>query len=250
MKKQIIGFSGKKKSGKNSCANFVFGNFLLQSDMIKDYSVSENEDGALVIKTLDDQEGIFKIDDKNPKIKQYLEEQIYPVMKPFYLADAIKQTCITLFGLDPALVYGNDAAKMTLTKYKWEQFYAITGEPGPNSGFMTIRDILKFFGTDILRKRFDPHIHTDRTLEDIERSNTYQAYILDVRFPDEVEAIQAVGGKVIRLTKKTLDCDHESETALDNYPLEKYDAVIDNQNQTMEETFRELLEILNNWECI
>lgn len=250
MNKKIIAFSGKKKSGKNSCANFIFGNFLNQSDMIKDYSVTEEYDGALIIKTLDDKDGEFKIDDKTPQIKAFLEEQIYPIMQPFYLADAIKQTCIILFGLDPLLVYGNDEAKSTLTKYTWEQFYNITGEIGPNSGFMTIRDILKYFGTDILRKRFDPRIHTDRTLEAIEKSPCAQAYILDVRFPDEVEAIQAVGGKVIRLTKKTLDCDHESETALDDYPLEKYDAVIDNQNQTMEETFRQLLEILDKWECI
>lgn len=254
MNKTIIGFSGKKKSGKNSCANFIFGNFLMQSNLIKDFSVTEEHDGDLIIKTIDDKDGIFKIDDRNPNVKAYLEEEIYPFMKPFYFADPIKQTCITLFGLDPVLVYGSGDAKERLTNYTWDQFYNLIGvkqcNEYPNSGFMTIREILKFFGTEVLRKRFDPLIHANRTLENIENTNTHQAYILDVRFPDEVEAIQAKGGKVIRLTKKTFEDNHESEIALDNYPLEKYDAVIDNENLSIEDTFRQLLEILDNWGCL
>ena len=83
--KKIIAFSGKKNSGKNACANFVFGNFLKQTNMIKDYAVNEETDGKLVIQTIDDKEGIFYIDDRTPAIREYLEEQIYPVMRPFVL---------------------------------------------------------------------------------------------------------------------------------------------------------------------
>lgn len=51
-------------------------------------------------------------------------------------------------------------------------------------------------------------------------------YVTDVRFPNEVEYIQSIGGKVVRLDHGpglvyplagTPEADHSSETALDNY---------------------------------
>lgn len=61
--------------------------------------------------------------------------------------------------------------------------------------------------------------------------------ISDVRFPNEVEFIQSLGGKVIRLTAPNRTANsklsaearaHESEIALDDYPLSNFDAVVNN----------------------
>ena len=61
--------------------------------------------------------------------------------------------------------------------------------------------------------------------------------IPDVRFPNEVEYIQRHGGKVIRIlapqrvqnSPLSLEARlHRSETALDEYPLDNFDALLDN----------------------
>ena len=65
----------------------------------------------------------------------------------------------------------------------------------------------------------------------------------DVRFPNEVKAIQDMGGIVIRLTRNPVDSDNETETALDgfvdgdNRVGEKYfDYVISNHALTINQT--------------
>lgn len=61
--------------------------------------------------------------------------------------------------------------------------------------------------------------------------------VTDARFPNEVEYIQSHGGKVLRINApiRAAQSDlteeakaHISETALDNYPLEKFDGIIQN----------------------
>jgi hypothetical protein len=61
--------------------------------------------------------------------------------------------------------------------------------------------------------------------------------IPDVRFPNEVEYIQRKGGKVIRVlasqrvASSSLSLEarlHRSETALDDYPLDNFDGLLDN----------------------
>ena len=59
-------------------------------------------------------------------------------------------------------------------------------------------------------------------------------FVTDVRFPNEADLIKELGGKMIRVTRRTEVYDtypngidaHASETALDDYP--DYDYVLDN----------------------
>lgn len=57
--------------------------------------------------------------------------------------------------------------------------------------------------------------------------------ICDVRFPNEVRAIQARGGRVVRLTRGAPESAHPSETALADRP-ELFDHVIDNRGPVEE----------------
>ena len=82
-------------------------------------------------------------------------------------------------------------------------------------------------------------------MKQIVASGTQLAIVPDVRFENEVEAIQKAGGKVIRLTRKPHEDAHPSETALDNY--ENFDAVIDNQNFDINETNIKIMEVLREW---
>lgn len=86
---------------------------------------------------------------------------------------------------------------------------------------LTYRDALQLIGTDALRFKFHPDTWVNATM--IEAKNLdYQCFISDVRFPNEVEAIEKSGGIVIRVEctdKESLD-NHPSETALDNWTFQ------------------------------
>jgi hypothetical protein len=81
--------------------------------------------------------------------------------------------------------------------------------------------------------------------------------IPDVRFPNEVEYIQKYGGKVIRIiapqriANSPLSLEarlHRSETALDNFPLDNYDGLLDNDigsEDTLEDRVYNILNTLH-----
>ena len=89
-------------------------------------------------------------------------------------------------------------------------------------------------------------IWINRTLKDIAQEESKFSIISDARFENEIEAVQKAGGKVIRLTRSLKGKDiHKSELSLDNY--NGFDAIIDNQNMTIEESCQELTKILEEW---
>ena len=64
--------------------------------------------------------------------------------------------------------------------------------------------------------------------------------ISDVRFPNEVEAIKAAGGKVWRILRPTSGLvgvagQHSSEHSLDDWADDRFDAVLNNQNGPLED---------------
>jgi hypothetical protein len=104
-----------------------------------------------------------------------------------------------------------------------------------------VRELLQYLGTDVFRA-LDPdcwvnaYIHDVDELHNVILHETEQFPLIltpDVRFPNEVLAIQNFGGVVIRLTREPLSDEHESETALDGY--QGFDAVLDNRDMTVEQ---------------
>ena len=197
----IIGVSGKKKSGKDTVAN-------------------------------------------------YLKEKFgYTI---YHYADPLKEFCRDLLGLDEKLLWGTDEDKNTSTNYKFEDLYNIATRlinptedfefqehinnmmPDNSSKYMTYREVLQYFGTEVFRA-FNKNIWVDTTFRKIQRDNCKLAVIADVRFEDEVEAILNRNGDVIRLLRNSGKVDeHKSEKALDSYNFKK---IIDNRAETVEETF-------------
>lgn len=197
----IIGISGKKKSGKDTVANYLKDKF--------GYTV-------------------------------------------YHYADPLKEFCRDLLGLDEKLLWGTDEDKNTLTGYKFEDLYNIaTGllnptkdyefqdylndfMPDNSCSYMTYREVLQYFGTEVFRA-FNKSIWVDTTFRKIERDNCKLAVIADVRFEDEVEAILSRNGDVIRLLRNSGKVDeHKSETILDGYNFKN---IIDNRAETLGETF-------------
>lgn len=89
----------------------------------------------------------------------------------------------------------------------------------------TIRQVLQVVGTDMFRGLWD-NCWINAFLVQVAKyrsSGVRNIVIPDIRFPNEVEAVQALGGTVIRLQRAPFEGtdQHSSETALDATPLRK-----------------------------
>ena len=166
---------------------------------------------------------------------------MWPFIKHYSFASSLKEIATGLFGLTKPQCYGTDLDKNSLTWIRWED---MPGYQGENEGRMTAREFLQHFGTDICRK-IHPDIWTDRTLRNIREEESLLAVISDCRFPNEAEAVQRAGGKVIRLTRGDDANDlHSSELEVDNI---NYDAIIDNKDLSLIETNKEVISLLEKW---
>lgn len=245
---QILAFSGKKQSGKSTLSNFIHGYQLKSYNLIDAFEIAET--GELVVETsvrgeggkISKGKGLVDITRTDIEFAVWAMDNVWPFVKHYAFATALKEVSIGLFGLEKDQVYGTNEQKNSLTSYKWEDMpVKIKGK----SGFMTGREFMQYFGTDICRKIY-PNIWTDRTIKDIQAEDSNLAIISDARFENEVKAVQNAGGKVIRLTRTVEGEDyHESELALDNY--DGFDATIDTQNLDIDSSCHELVKILDSW---
>lgn len=152
-------------------------------------------------------------------------------------ADYLKTFCSDIFNIPIKVFYDG---KSLITKIKvTPEITELIPNIDPSIEYLTARDILQYFGTDVVRK-FYPNCWVNATMNNLTVDSTV---IPDVRFVNEVEAIENHGGVVIRLTRNTTNMDHISETALDDYDF-KY--VYDNSNETVDQTLRGITMMLKD----
>lgn len=77
----------------------------------------------------------------------------------------------------------------------------------------TVRDMLQFIGTDIIRK-YNNDWHVNETLSNLKSSKSY--VVDDVRFKNEKDAIEKMNGNVWFVVRPIIDgiSNHESETSI------------------------------------
>lgn len=238
MGKQIIAFSGRKQSGKDGVCKHLMDN------------------------------RIYLWRQRNVQI--------------FALVEPLKTLCIDMLGLLPEQVYGTDEQKNSLTRYRWEDLphyqklvtvileriikeldaKNIGGRQSPQykdeyiwihnrdipQGVMTGRQVMQEMGAALVGMSRD--IFVNAVLHKIECQDVEIALISDVRLPHEVAAIQATGGRVIRLARVADPNDkHITERALDAcvYDWSNFDAVIDNGNMTVAEQNAAVVQMVSNW---
>lgn len=82
-----------------------------------------------------------------------------------------------------------------------------------------VRRTLQRFGTDAIRE-IDSGFWVRGVTSKMQGPGSY--VVTDVRFPNEAEAIHALGGTIVRVVRPGLvsDDSHSSETALDGYPAD------------------------------
>lgn len=241
--KKVLAFSGKLHSGKSTCKNFLMSMAMTYSlGVLKDSFI--NEEGKIVGPYENDEYGVIDIDSKDAALQAYMNEKVWPFMKPFSCADYLKKFCVDVLKVPPDIIYGSQEDKKKLTAITWDK---IPGYTGKRTGRLSGRDLLETFGTDVVRYMVSDgwaHALKNSILE----YGSLHSIVDDVRFEDEIDELRSIDGKVIRLTLVTEESSkntHISNCALDQY--DKFDYVIQNDKMTMEDTFRELISVLTSW---
>lgn len=141
-------------------------------------------------------------------------------VKIYAFADRLKKDiCIDILGMNYDQCYGSDELKNTPTNINWQ------GKK------LTAREVMEVVGTDIFRS-LKKDVWVSSTINLIKKEKPEIACIVDVRFPDEVDAIHNIGGTVIRLTRDPFNSKNSIECALDasNYNWKNFDFILDNSN--------------------
>ena len=202
---KILGFAGKKQSGKNTCCNF------LQMLKFHEYGVcknaSLNEQGQILVSDLFGEKvsgsDWIPITEEYVDISQLLES--FRPCKIYAFADVLKEFSVDVLGLEYNQVYGTNEEKNSPTHLLWENM-----PTGNNKGPMTGREVLQYFGSDICRKMYE-NIWFDACIRRIRKDDPELALISDVRFPNEIQGIQDEGGIVFGLPRDLFSDSHKSE---------------------------------------
>lgn len=131
---------------------------------------------------------------------------------PMAFADQLKVTCI---------VKGLISVEGAFYREKTPEERQFLQEEGTERG----RDV---YGQDYWIRYFEAWIAAHAS------AGVTKFYVPDVRFPNEVEHIQALGGLVVRIVGRgglpsgSNRDSHRSETMLDSYPDSMFSAIIDN----------------------
>ena len=253
---RILGFSGKAKAGKSYGATFAMGKFLFDMKRIRTFAIDKDE--VLNVWDMEDDDESQPVSLPINRIK-YLDMEtqnlfynaVFRFTNTIAFADPLKEHCVKVLGLPWESVYGtNEQKNEPLEHIKWENFSHIKYKLKPGekkkSGPMTGREVQQFVGTELYRT-INPNIWVKSWERQVESSGSEIVFVPDVRFSEEVDAIQSKGGKVIRLMRAPAPSNHESETALDEdkFDHSKFDFILDNRETNIEEYCNQLEEIIN-----
>lgn len=197
MSKTIIGFAGRKRAGKTSLSVYLTrmheGTIVTVADALKNLCC--------------DLLGFESIEELNFYKDNGTSYSFNPNKAPKWA----KIICEQVFG-----------------EYTDEQYSEIVELL---NGIYTynVRELLQFVGTDIIRK-YKPNWHVEKMVEAINNAPTDLVCVDDVRFPNEMNAIESLGGIVFFVMRPDLSVDisnHESEVSL-TWPIFEDNRIIFN----------------------
>ncbi len=258
MEQKILLISGRKQSGKDSAANYLAGYLLKQSGRIKKFDLDEQGRLLIDIKVKDpetneekEEWGVLDLNRKDVDFVNYASRAIWPIIKTEHFGDCLKDIVQVVFGLDRSKLYGSDEDKNEITHITWEKCYTLLPsliekhkKQGKTVGeFMTYREVMEVFGTDIARG-LDDECWVRYLFSQIVLGGWPVVVIADCRFPGEVQYGDKIGAITVRLTRNVKGGTHPAETSLDNY--EGFAHVIHNENMTQMEKGAELVRFLQN----
>lgn len=135
-------------------------------------------------------------------------------------AEGVKRACAAITGYPISVFYDRESYTNVVKPFDF-----------------TVRELMQKVGEG-MRKTIHPDIWANTALMRCKHNGNY--LFCDTRYPNEIEMIKKVGGKIINIIRHDFvdssltseeSKSHSSETALDNYPLnEKSDAIVINNS--------------------
>ena len=239
MSNLILVFSGKKQSGKSSACKYLLKDFMNLKCGYKRYDICKVGKTIHIIDSLEKDRRVV-CDEPGPD--RDIIENKYSA-KIYSFADPIKEICTNQFGLDLHQCYGSDEDKNTPTHINWSDVPESIVQKWRDrldkrmSGFVSARNLMQLVGEDYFRA-LDRNCWSRALYSKIQKDSNQLSLVADARYPNEITMGTEIGAKVTRLLRdpyKDKDT-HESEKALDNFPLGEYSLVIDNRDMSIDET--------------
>lgn len=232
----IIGFSGRKQSGKDSSCNFLHGHFMKEMGLVDWFKIDEN--GKLIVPSDNDplNGGILELDKFDDYFFDYwMGNHVWSKIRKYSFAFPIKQICVKLLGLSWSQVNGTNEEKQIVTNIKTKK----------SQRFLTGREVMQLVG-DFMRS-LNPDCYVNFCLNEIAKMETDIAVITDIRYANEIKKIKENNGKIIRLQRRLRDDDdkHSSEIELDNF--KDFDYLLDNSGMCMDEKNSLVLKKITEW---
>lgn len=157
-------------------------------------------------------------------------------------ADPIKKFCVDILDIPANLVYGNNNAKNQLTQYRWDDLEESVRRKNAKqiikipsgrttyilqTGFMTVREVMQVWGTDIMRNHFSKDIWAQRPFS---RQWSQDIVIIDDgRMKNELFHAKKAGATLVRIYRDNgLSDSHSSELELDDMPDDAFHHIIYN----------------------
>ena len=243
---QILGFAGKKQSGKNTACNYIVALKLAELGISKNTRLTER--GLIEVtdvfgETISGKEW-FSFTDKNLNVDKLFDDSLGKFVRIYGLADTLKDLCINILGLEYNQAYGTDEEKNSNTGIEWGNL------PHHNDKIkttkMTAREVLQYVGTDIFRK-LDPDVWIKSLLRKIEKDKPEVALVCDVRFKNEISCLQKRGGFILGLTRdKYREADqHSSEKEIEE-GFSLCDSIIDNKDMDITEQLKMIHNVIKH----
>lgn len=152
----------------------------------------------------------------------YLVEKFQFIEKSF--AEPLKKTCGELFMLSDEQMFGSQAQKET---------------PDPRWFDCTPRKMFQFVGTDLLRDNMEKimpgigkNIFTHRFKmwyeEEMKKNPNLRVVVSDVRFQNEIDFIQSLGGVVIKINRPSVLTNDMHPSEMELQSITTFDRLINN----------------------
>lgn len=229
----IVAFSGKKRSGKDTAAQFarefIRDNYRRTCSIVSFAAPLKRLLNLFARGSVN----VFAMETDEQKESTFLE--IYEIPTAYRVVNALIDDHSSYFSkdIDPKMrTYLREHLLAYFFKMSAEEFvgrvmksiaaFYDMVEKSPVK--LSLRKMLQILGTDVFRNDFDgfwvklTHLNIYNAL-----SNEEVVLISDARFVDEFEFVEGLKGSVVRITRPSTDAsgdNHVSETAADNYDFE------------------------------
>lgn len=219
----ILAASGKKQSGKDSLLSGIRP-FLEQMGSVRTYSFADELKIFLINGMGLRWEQVWGTDEQKNSLTEYQWENMPQFIRwdfnGRWMSSDLGCQMIQMDRLDKAI---------DIEKAFWDTANHPKGYSPANlkNGFMTARELMQVFGTDLMRRMFTDQIWVNACMRGIARDKPAVALIPDLRFPSEFRPFYSIGACIVRLMRDVSKGDqHPSETALDGWQWDQYERVL------------------------